>query len=233
MSCFGFNVGDKVELLSVDVYDKEYNLKVGDKGVITSLDSHCNISFPNILESMIIYYDQIKLVESDTEEIKEIPQAEEKYVKCIDNTGFAEDNLKLDKIYKVTGEGELNYELANIDRSYWRKDRFIEIPNPQNPVKSSVSEPLKSNKMELLRPVLDIVERLQELEVDKDNIEEMIARIESDEAIESSNRWYELKIQELEYENSKLQKENVDLYSYITKISEMTRTCIIDRLKRG
>jgi hypothetical protein len=151
-----------------------------------------------------------------------------KYVKCIDDE-HSKDTLELNKSYKVIGEIETYYKLE-VDNGWWHRTRFEEIPNPQNPVKSSVSEPINPNKMELLMPVLDIIERLQELEVDKDNVEEIISRIESDEKIESSSRWYELKIQELEYEKSKLQKENKDLYNYITKISEMTRTCIIDRL---
>ena len=79
-------------------------------------------------------------------------------------------------------------------------------------------------------PILDIIERLQELEIDKSSIDDIVSKIESEETKQEEIKYYELKIQELEYENSKLQKENVDLYSYITKISEMTRTCIIDRL---
>ena len=225
MSEYEYKIGDKVELLSIDQYDMAYKLKVGDIGIITYLgyDRYCRVAFSNA--ERIVYYDQIKLVEEQIEN----PQSKEKFVKCIDNKGNAFNVLELNKLYQVIDEDIIYYELKD-NATFWNKSRFEEIPNPQNLVKSSVSEPLKSNKLELLMPVLDIIERLQELEVDKDNIEEMIARIESDEAIESSNRWYELKIQELEYENSKLQKENVDLYSYITKISEMTRTCIIDRL---
>ena len=155
--------------------------------------------------------------------------AKNKYVKCIDNICNLTDKLELHKIYKVISEYECNYELEGTD-TLWGKSRFEEILNSQNPVKSSVSEPLKSNKMELLMPILDIIERLQELEIDKSSIDDIVSKIESEETKQEEIKYYENKITILEEENSKLQKENTFLYSYITKISEMTRTCIIDRL---
>ena len=205
-----FNIGDRVELLSVDQYDTAYKLKTGDIGIITYLGykGSCRVDFPNKL-NRVIYYSQIKLVEEPIENI----QTKEKYVKCIDFTPFWCD-LELNKIYKVIDESKYVYRLEGVS-TLWGKSKFEEIPNPQNPVKSSVSEPRKSNKMELLMPVLDIIERLQELEVNKDNIEEIISKIESDELIESCGRWHELKIQELEYEKSVLEKENTELKAKI------------------
>ena len=152
-----------------------------------------------------------------------------KYIKCIDNKGNAFNVLELNKLYQVIDEDIIYYELKD-NATFWNKSRFEEIPNPQNLVKSSVSEPLKSNKLELLMPVLDVIEKLQELKIDKDNVEEIISRIESEETKQEEIKYYENKITILEEEKSKLQKENTFLYSYITKISEMTRTCIIDRL---
>ena len=64
-----FKVGDTVELLSIDDWDKAYKLKVGDKGVIKSVGEYtdaCRIYFENIIEVVLIYYKQLKLAEPNT-----------------------------------------------------------------------------------------------------------------------------------------------------------------------
>lgn len=60
-----FKVGDKVELISVDGYDTPYGLKIGDRGVISTMYNSCydacKVNFTNI-EGKPICLDQIKLV---------------------------------------------------------------------------------------------------------------------------------------------------------------------------
>ena len=60
-----FKIGDKVELISIDLYDEMYRLKVGDIGTITCLeaDTYCRIDFSPTNMNNCIYYKQIKLVE--------------------------------------------------------------------------------------------------------------------------------------------------------------------------
>ena len=219
-----FNIGDRVELLSVDQYDTAYKLKTGDIGIITYLGytGICRVDFPNKL-NRVVYYDQIKLVEKSMK----TPQSKEKYVKCIDNKEYALGILELQNLYKVTSESNMCYKLEiNSPNKWWNKERFekIEIPNPQNPVKSSVSEPQKSNKMELLMPILDIIERLQELEIDKDNVEDIIARIEYEDASEDEIKLLKNKIKELDDENSELKAKiysmNFDMCDILTIVDK-------------
>lgn len=144
-----------------------------------------------------------------------------KYVKCIDDE-HSKDTLELNKSYKVIGEIETYYKLE-VDNGWWHRTRFEEIPNPQNPVKSSVSEPINPNKMELLMPVLDIIERLQELEIDKDNIENIITKIESEGTKQEEIKYYENKIEQLEEENADLKAKiyniNIDMRNILTIIN--------------
>jgi len=161
-------------------------------------------------------------VESDTEEQIENPQSKEKYVKCTNNC-FSGGELILGNTYIITFEDGYNCEIKGSD-NLWSKSRFIEIPNPQNLVKSSVSEPLKSNKMELLRPVLDIVEALINLEVNEEDVENMITRIESEGTKQEENKYYENKIELLEEENAELKAKiysmNFDMCDILTIVDK-------------
>ena len=144
-----------------------------------------------------------------------------KYVKCVDDE-HSKDTLELNKSYKVIGEIETYYKLE-VDNGWWHRTRFEEIPNPQNPVKSSVSEPQKSKKLELLRPVLDIVEALINLEVNEEDVENMITRIESEGTKQEENKYYENKIELLEEENAELKAKihniNIDMRNILTIVN--------------
>jgi hypothetical protein len=64
-----FKYGDRVELISIDGYDKVFGLRRGDRGIIISTAEYadaCRISFPRRTKGIVIYYNQIKLIEPDT-----------------------------------------------------------------------------------------------------------------------------------------------------------------------
>ena len=106
-----FKIGDKVELISIDLYDEMYRLKVGDIGTITCLeaDTYCRIDFSPTNMNNCIYYKQIKLVEEAfIEEPNPISKAhfipKTKETQLIPNKGTIK--------YRITDEG-ITYATLN------------------------------------------------------------------------------------------------------------------------
>ena len=61
-----FKYGDRVELTKIDTLDKQYGLEVGNTGVVVSDSSkygYCRVSFPRHTKDLVIYNNQIKLVQ--------------------------------------------------------------------------------------------------------------------------------------------------------------------------
>ena len=153
-----FKIGDRIELLSIDQYDRMYDLRIGDRGTVSELidRSCCVVTFPSVL-GKILYCEQIKLVEdtfveepSPTPKSHFIPKTKEvspKYVRCIDEIG-SEDALELDKIYKVLGVYEEGYILNTVTHKgyLWFKFRFVEVDSPIEPNTSIEPTQLIPNK---------------------------------------------------------------------------------------
>ena len=136
-----FKIGDKVEIISIDQYDKAYNLKVGDRGIVSELidRSCCGVTFSSVL-GKILYYEQIKLVDEDfveepspTPKSHFIPKTKEtkpKYVKCI-TSEFR--NIKKDEVYEVLKE---YYDEYVLEQGNYSKRYFVEVDSPIEPTQS-------------------------------------------------------------------------------------------------
>ena len=158
-----------------------------------------------------------------------------KYVKCVDDKGNAFNVLELNKIYQVIDEDIIYYELKD-NATFWNKSRFEEIPNPQNLVKSSVSEPQKSNKLELSLGEGDKPtpffsgyfpnfyfktgdKETPEMEAYDSYINNRVDALVKDyEAKQERSKYCENRVKELEEENSELKAKNNRLQQYIGKI---------------
>ena len=98
----GFKVGDKVELASADYLDRENNLRVGDIGVVVVDNSkygYCRILFPTTTMDLIIYNDQIKLVQPQL-----VEETIEEPTQSIPNKGTIK--------YRITDDG-ITYTTLN------------------------------------------------------------------------------------------------------------------------
>ena len=115
-----FKVGDKVELISIDLYDEMYRLKVGDIGTITCLeaDTYCRIDFSPTNTNNCVYYKQIKL--SEPNPTKELPTS-------IPNKGTIKYRITDDCITYATLNGEYSGKSVKSNKDESRNEVGILI----------------------------------------------------------------------------------------------------------